>query len=198
MKTEIETGTFSGIDKHELQHFRDYWILFLLLGLLLVLSGTAAIAIPAATIGTTFAVAIFLGVLLMIGGVLTIVSSFWIGKWSGFLIQLLVGILYTACGFVMTENPLITVTTITVFVAVSFVVLGAFRSIGSMVLRYQQWGWSLLNGVITMLAGIIIFRRLPFDALWVTGLLVGLEMLFNGWTWIMTALALRSIPKESV
>jgi uncharacterized membrane protein HdeD (DUF308 family) len=45
-----------------------------------------------------------------------------------------------------------------------------------------------------MLAGIVIYRHLPEDALWVVGLLVGLEMLFNGWTWIMLSLAVRKIP----
>jgi uncharacterized membrane protein HdeD (DUF308 family) len=73
--------------------------------------------------------------------------------------------------------------------------LGVFRSIGALVLRFPQWGWALLNGVITLLAGILIYRQLPFDALWIIGLLVGLEMLFNGWTWIMLALVLRRIHK---
>jgi uncharacterized membrane protein HdeD (DUF308 family) len=83
----------------------------------------------------------------------------------------------------------------TIVIAVSFIVLGVFRSIGALVLRFPQWGWALLNGVITLLAGILIYRQLPFDALWIIGLLVGLEMLFNGWTWIMLALVLRRIHK---
>jgi uncharacterized membrane protein HdeD (DUF308 family) len=83
----------------------------------------------------------------------------------------------------------------TVFIAISFIVLGVFRSVGALMLRFPQWGWALLNGVITLLAGILIYRQLPFDALWVIGLLVGLEMLFNGWTWMMLALALRNLPR---
>ena len=46
-------------------------------------------------------------------------------------------------------------------------------------IRFPQWGWALLNGAITMLVGIIIYRQLPIDALWVVGLLVGVEMLFQ-------------------
>jgi uncharacterized membrane protein HdeD (DUF308 family) len=190
-------GSLSEVLRHELHHLRSHWMWFLLLGVLLVMAGTAAIVVPPATVGTTFAVAIFLGVMLMVGGVATIVSSFWVGKWSGFLVQLLVGILYVACGFVVTENPAITVLTMTIFVAISFVVLGIFRSVGALVLRYPQWGWSLLNGVVTLLAGVIIYRQLPNDSLWVIGLLVGLEMLFNGWTWIMLGLALRRIPAQA-
>jgi uncharacterized membrane protein HdeD (DUF308 family) len=167
------------------------------LGLLLVAAGTAAIVVPAATVGTTFAVTIFFGAILMVAGVATIVSSFWIGRWSGFLVQLLVGILYLASGFVITENPAISALAMTIFVAVSFVVLGIFRTVGALVIRFPQWGWALLNGVVTLLAGVIIYRQLPLDAFWVIGLLVGLEMLFNGWTWIMLGVALRRMPSTA-
>jgi uncharacterized membrane protein HdeD (DUF308 family) len=177
--------------KHELHHMRSHWLWFLLL----VVAGTAAIVVPAATVGTTFAVTMFFGILLMIAGVTTIISSFWIGEWSGFLIHLLVGILYLACGFVVTDNAVISALTMTVFISVSFVVLGLFRVVAALKLRYPQWGWALLNGAITMLAGVIIYRHLPNDSLWVIGLLVGLEMLFNGWTWVMLSLALRNIPE---
>jgi uncharacterized membrane protein HdeD (DUF308 family) len=181
--------------KHELHHMRAHWLWFLLLGMLLVVAGTAAIVVPAATVGTTFAVTMFFGILLMIAGVTTIISSFWIGEWSGFLIHLLVGILYLACGFVVTDNPMISALTMTVFISVSFVVLGLFRIVAALKLRYPQWGWALLNGTITMLAGVIIYRHLPNDSLWVIGLLVGLEMLFNGWTWVMLSLVLRKLPE---
>jgi uncharacterized membrane protein HdeD (DUF308 family) len=133
----------------------------------------------------------------MVAGVATIVGAFWVGKWSGFLIQLLVGILYVACGVIMTERPGITAVALTVFIAVSFVVMGIFRAVAALVLRFPNWGWVLLNGVVTLLAGIIIYRQLPFDALWVIGLLVSLEMLFNGWTWIMLAMTLRSIRRKA-
>src|SRR5580698_370873 len=121
--------TLTSLLRHELEHLRSHWLWIMLLGVLLVVGGTAAIVVPSVTVGTTFAATIFLGALLMIGGVATIVSAFWIGKWSGFLIQLLVGLLYLACGFVMTENPVISAFTITVFIAVSFIVLGTFRSV---------------------------------------------------------------------
>jgi uncharacterized membrane protein HdeD (DUF308 family) len=134
---------------------------------------------------------------LMVSGVATIVSAFWIGAWSGFLLQLLVGILYVACGFVVTENPIVSAVAMTVFIAVSFIILGIFRTVAALRLRFPLWGWSVLNGVVTLLAGVIIYRQLPFDALWVIGLLVGLEMLFNGWTWIMLARALRRMAPQT-
>jgi uncharacterized membrane protein HdeD (DUF308 family) len=40
----------------------------------------------------------------------------------------------------------------------------------------------------------VIYRHFPESALWVIGLLVGVELLFNGWSWIMLSLAVRKIP----
>ncbi len=170
------------------------WWWFLLLGVLLVVCGTIAVVFPAIT---SVAAIHVLAVVLMVAGIATMVGAFWAGKWSGVLVQLLVGILYLAAGFVVSERPLISILVLTVFLAVSFIVLGAFRALAALMIRFPQWGWALLNGVITMLAGIVIYRQLPIDALWVVGLLVGLEMLFNGWTWIMLSTEIHHIPKEA-
>ena len=44
----------------------------------------------------------------------------------------------------------------------------------------------------TLLLGLMIYKQWPASGLWVIGLFVGIEMLFNGWAWIMLALSLRS------
>jgi uncharacterized membrane protein HdeD (DUF308 family) len=188
--------TAIGPIKHELEHMSGHWWWFILLGALLAICGTAAIVFPPVMVGTSIAVPVVLGVLLMVGGVATIISSFWAGKWSGFLLQLLVGILYLAVGFVFTENPFETALALTLFIAIAFIIMGIFRTTAALVLQFPQWGWSLLNGVVTFLAGIIIYRTLPEGALWVIGLLIGLEMIFNGWMWIMLSLALRSLNER--
>jgi uncharacterized membrane protein HdeD (DUF308 family) len=126
----------------------------------------------------------------------TIVSSFWIGKWSGMLLHLLVGIFYLVAGFVVSERPVETALLITLFIAATFMVLGAFRIVSALVVRFPQWGWVLFNGIITLLLGIVIYRHLRESFLWVIGILVGVELLLNGWSWIMLSLAIRKIPKE--
>ena len=50
---------------------------------------------------------------------------------------------------------------------------------------------------VTFLVGLVIYRQLPFSAVWVIGLLMGLEMLFAGWAWIMLGLAIKRIPAET-
>lgn len=180
--------------RQELGHLRSHWCWIAALGILLVLCGSMAVVYPAVT---TLAAVSVLGVILVVGGIATIVGSFWAGKWSGLLVQLLVGILYVAGGIAVTERPIVSGVLITFFLAMTFIVLGVFRSVAALMMRFPQWGWALLNGVVTFLCGMVIYRHLPLDAFWVVGLLVGLEMLFNGWTWIMLALCIRKLPKEA-
>ena len=177
----------------EFQHVRSCWVCFLLLGILLVLCGTAAIVVPPLF---TVVTAIVLGIALMVSGIVTIVSAFWMGKWSGMLLHLLAGILYLVVGFIVSEEPIEAALLITLFIAAAFIVLGLFRIVSALVVRFPQWGWVLVNGIVTLLLGLVIYRHFPRSALWVIGILVGVELILNGWTWIMLSLAVRKIPRE--
>ncbi len=137
-----------------------------------------------------------LGIVLIVSGIFTIIGAFGAGKWCALLLQLLVGILYLMAGMAIRDAPVESTALVTMFIAAFFIVAGAFRIIVSVVERFPQWGWALINGVVTLLAGLIIYDSFPFSALWVIGLLVGIELLFNGWTWIMLSLVIRQIPEN--
>jgi uncharacterized membrane protein HdeD (DUF308 family) len=185
---------------HELGRLKSHWWWFLVLGVLLVIGGVVAITYP---VFTSVGVVMVMGAILIISGVIMVVGAFWAGKWSAFFLQLLVGILYIMAGMVIRDAPLKSVLILTMFIAAAFIVVGVFRIVVSLTERFPQWGWSLLNGIVTMLAGLIIYdaeltidEANPASGLWVIGLLVGLELLFNGWTWIMLSLTMRSLPDD--
>jgi len=179
---------------HELHALRNQWWCFLLLGIALVVLGSLCIIDPFVP---TLASVVFLGFVLMAAGISQIVSSFWAGKWSGMLIHMLIGVLYVVVGYMVVDAPVINMVLITKFIAIFLIVSGAFRVISALVVRFQDWGWALLNGGVTFLLGVIINRQLPEAALWVIGLFIGIEMLFNGWSWVMLALGLRAVAKRS-
>ena len=176
---------------HELRRLREVWWWLLLLGILLMAGGTAAVVYP---LMSSVNFIIVLGTILIIGGVAIIIASIWTGRWSAFLVHLLVGILYVMLGIAIRDAPVESLAVLTLLVAAFFIVAGLFRSVAALVERFPLWGWTLLNGVITTLAGIVIYDTYPYSALWVIGLMVGLELIFNGWTWIMLALVIRRIP----
>jgi uncharacterized membrane protein HdeD (DUF308 family) len=198
MSSEAEKIVVAGEKPcHELAHLRSGWWWFLALGALLAIGGAAAIIVPAFTVTMSFVAVVVLGIVLMASGIATIIGAFWAGKWSGLLLQMMVGILYVMAGFMISDAPGRSALVMTLFFAALFIVLGAFRIVAALLMRFPQWGWGLLNGVVTLLAGIVIYRHFPESTLWVIGILVGVEMLLNGWTWIMLALALRNLPQQT-
>ncbi len=194
----IDQGRGDSTDvPHELARLSKEWWCFLLLGILLVVCGTAAIVYP---FFSSLGVVLFLGAILIISGVATIISAFWVGKWSAFLVQVLVGLLYAVVGFTITEAPLKSIAVLTLMLAGFFVVIGSFRIVSALVDKYPMWGWSLINGVVTLMLGMIIFRSFkqfpedPEGVFWIIGLLVGIELLLNGWTWVMLSFAIKNLP----
>src|SRR6516165_4032049 len=179
---------------HELHALRNQWWCFLLLGIAMVVLGTFCIIDP---LVPTLASVIVLGFVLIAAGITQIISSFWAGKWSGMLIHILIGVLYIVVGYMIVDAPVINMVLITKFIAIFLIVSGAFRIVSALVVRFPDWGWVLLNGGVTLLLGIIINRQLPEAALWVIGLFVGIELVFNGWAWVMLALDLRAVAKKT-
>ena len=191
MSTPVSNGPSSPF-RHELESLRGEWYWFLLLGILLIVGGTLAIGY---SVLATLTAVTFFGILLVVGGFAQIVSAFWTGKWSGFLLSLLAGILYLVVGGMMVAHPFVGAEALTLLVGAFFLVGGIFRVVAAMTLRLHHWGWILLNGVITALLGLIVLAEWPSSGLFVIGLFLGIDMLFNGWTWVMLGLGLRSAPK---
>jgi uncharacterized membrane protein HdeD (DUF308 family) len=82
-------------------------------------------------------------------------------------------------------------------IAAGLLVGGLFRIILALSERFQGRWWVLVNGIVTLVLGILIWREWPESALWVIGLFVGIDMLFAGWSWVMLAMAVHSMPGQS-
>jgi uncharacterized membrane protein HdeD (DUF308 family) len=179
-----------------LETLREHWKWFLALGVAMVVLGT--LAIGWACIATvTVAITWLFGFLMLGSGIATIVSAFSVGRWSGMLIHLLLGVLYTLVGFMIIDQPRDAAVQITLIIAVFLIVGGVIRIIFSLVERFPGWGWVLLNGAVTLLAGLLIYKGWPLSGLWVIGLFVGIDLILNGWTWIALSLAVRkSTPAQ--
>jgi uncharacterized membrane protein HdeD (DUF308 family) len=172
------------------------WKWLLGLGILLVVLGLLLIAAP--VVGT-LAVAVLIGWFLIIGGIAQIVHAFMEQRWSGFLLELLSGILYGAVGLLLLVYPLAGVEALTLLLAAFLAVEGIFRIAMALRVRpVQGWGWLLFGGVVTLVLAILIWMQWPSSALWVIGLLVGVNLLFTGWSLCMVALAARSAADRTI
>lgn len=175
-----------------LQSLRSKWGWFLALGIVLIVLGVISLTAPLLVTLTTV---MLFGLLLVIGGGAEFLSAFWASKWSGFFVLVFGGLLRLVVGIIMLEHPGPAAAGITLMLAVLLIVGGLVRIVISVTQRYPQWGWTALNGVVAFLLGVVIWREWPTASLWVIGTFVGVDLLFNGWSWVMLALAIRKFPQ---
>ena len=167
---------------------------FIAIGVVLILVGTAAILFPFLS---TLSTEIFVGWLLVIGGIVQIVHAFRAKEWSGFLWEVLIGVLEVAAGVILLAYPLAGLVTLTVFLAVMFIVEGAFRAALAFKIKPQAgWGWVLFGGILSGIVGVMIWAKLPSSSLWAIGLLVGINIAMAGWTLVMLAMSAGNPPAE--
>lgn len=177
----------------ELEHLREHHTWLMGLGIGLVVLGLICIT---ASVIATLAVAVTFGVVLMLGGALEVISSFFARKWQGFVLHLLSGILYLVVGLLMIEHPVRAAAALTLMLAAVFLVGGALRMVYAAMQQFPSWGWTFFSGLVSFILGVMIWRGWPGD-FWFIGLFLGIELLFNGWTWIMLSMVLKSMPAPS-
>jgi uncharacterized membrane protein HdeD (DUF308 family) len=121
---------------------------------------------------------------------MAIVHAFTAGKWQGFLLNLLIGILYVVAGGYLLLLPLFGILTLTIVVAALFLADGLLEAIMAIRVKpHEGWAWVLVSGLAAIAAGLLIALQLPNSATWAIGLLVGIKMIFSGWSFIALALA---------
>lgn len=174
----------------ESRRLRPHWPWFLALGVGMIALGTFAIG-WACTATITVAATWLFGILLLASGIGEIINSFWAGRWRGMLLHLLVGALYTVAGIIIIDQPVEAAISLTLIIAIFLIVGGVFRMVFAISERFQGWGWVLLNGAVSLMLGMLIYRQWPLSGLWVIGLFVGIDLIFNGLGWVMLATGLK-------
>jgi len=84
--------------------------------------------------------------------------------------------------------------TLTLLIAMFLIFGGVSRIVVAISFRFPNWIWLLVHGLINLWLGVAIWQEWPFSGLWVIGLFVGIDMIFNGLSLVMLALAAKKIP----
>ena len=177
-----------------LHELRRNWGWILALGIALVILGMIAIG---DVVFFTVVSVIFLGWVLLIGGVVEAVQAFRHRKGGSFFLHLLSAVLAVVVGFMLLENPQAGALVLTLMLAVYFIAGGLFRIFGALTMRLPSWGWMVFNGVVTLLLGVLVLAHWPVSGVWVIGLFIGIDLIITGWSRVMLALAVRKlVPSE--
>lgn len=159
------------------------------MGIVYVLAGFVAIGHPMIS---TYAVELVIGVILLVGGVISVVGSFFSGDWKRFLLILISGVLYLIVSYLLLKNPLEGVITLTILLAAFLLVEGIFKIIHAFQMKpTPNWGWLLISGIASLILGVLIYAEFPSSSTYILGLLVGIYFLINGFSMIMFSFAVK-------
>ncbi len=163
------------------------WIIAL--GIVYVIAGFVALgSVVFATVVTVFMV----GIMMLIAGVAEVINAFQVKSWGKFLLWLLLGVLYIIAGFVTFENPLLAAALLTLLLGFALVASGIMRIILAFGMKEgAPWVWVLLSGIVTLLLGLVILTHWPVSSLYILGLLLGIDLIFAGTSWIGVGFGLR-------
>jgi uncharacterized membrane protein HdeD (DUF308 family) len=188
----MEMGGLSA-DPETQKELRRTWRALMAIGIAAIVVGCIAIIIPAAfSVGT----AIFIGWILIIVGAFLIVAAFNTTSVGSVIWRLLWAFLTVIVGFWLIIEPHNGTLTLTVVLGIYFLIMGATRIMVAFAARGEHGaGLVGLSGIAGLLIGILVLAKLPSSADWAIGLLVGIDLIFAGWTLVSIALVGKDLSR---
>ena len=163
----------------------------ILLSVLLIVAGMLAIIVPAAA---GLAVTILLGWLLIFSGVTHLVFAWHTRGARSILWEMLVAILYLVIGIYLLRNPGPALASLTLALAIYLFAEAVLEFILAFRLRPMPGSsWLLVDGILTLILAIMIWRTWPASSPWAIGILVGISMIFSGVARLMLSMTARSL-----
>ena len=162
------------------------------LGVLMLITGVVALAAPFAA---GVAITVFLGSLFLVYGIFHVIYAFQMRKLGAgwFVLQVLLSLLYIIAGAVLIKNPFEGLVTLTLIAGILIFIDGIIQVINAFDMKPQSgWGWGLFSGILGIILGILIWSNWPQSSVWVLGILVGVNLMSNGFVVFMTSSAMRS------
>jgi len=167
------------------------------MGLSVVTMILGAIAL-AAPLVTGLSIALLVGFVVLVGGVMRMIWAFGAGSLGRGLVGLLVGALTLVCGIAMVTSPLFAAGLLTILLAAYFFVDGVFEVAAAFAVRPRDgWGWMLLGGVVSIALGVMMWRQYPLAGPWAVGVLLGIKLFFAGLIMLTLGSTARGLAKEA-
>jgi uncharacterized membrane protein HdeD (DUF308 family) len=173
---------------------RAHWKFFMGEGVVLLILGIAAIILPQVA---SVAIAILIGWLLLMSGIVGLWSSFATRHAPGFGWSLLSAVAGIVAGIVLLAWPLSGVVTLTLVLSAFLCVEGVVSIFYALAHRRElsgRWGMLLFSGVVDLVLAALILSGLPASAGWAIGVLVGINMVMGGVALIAMASHARALP----
>jgi uncharacterized membrane protein HdeD (DUF308 family) len=147
-------------------------------GGLMIRAGILALVYPAIA---SFATVFLLGCVLIVSGVVQGISLIDARDVPHFWLQLVSAVLSVIVGVLLIRYRGAGLLVITLLLLVYFMVEGISKVIFSLTIRpFPNWGWVLASGILTILIAFYLWASLPVTAIWLLGLLLGIQLICEG------------------
>lgn len=158
-------------------------------GILLIIAGMLAISAPMIA---AIAVSILLAWLIVFAGIVHLVVAFHGHRAGSIIWKLLVGVAYLCIGAYLLSHPVLGVASLTLALACLFLIEGVLNIVLFFRMRSVRGSsWVLIDGIVTLLLGLMIYLQWPSSSAWVIGTLVGISLIISGVTRVMLSFAVR-------
>ncbi|MGW1277746.1 HdeD family acid-resistance protein [Streptomyces tsukubensis] len=170
-------GTTRSAGPAEPRKLKRSFSVLTVLGAILVIAGIVGLVYTGFATLTSM---LLFGWLLLIGGIVGLVQAVASRGSDYFWLAVIVAALNIAAGIVVIRHPTGSAETLTLFAALLFLTGGLFRLVGSLVVRGPQFGWTLFQGAVLLVLGILVLGNWPESSRYVLGLFFSLALLFDG------------------
>lgn len=170
-----------------LQQLRSKWGWIVALGALMLVGGVFALYhVTTATIVTV----IYVGAAMLIAGAMEVITAIQIRPWSRALLWGVIGIITILAGFFTFQHPWLAAVSLTALVGVALIIAGLFKLILAWHIRdVGPWGLVAFSGVISVALGGMIMAEWPMSGLYILGLFLAINLIFEGFSWITVGLS---------
>jgi uncharacterized membrane protein HdeD (DUF308 family) len=159
-------------------------VLFILLGIFAIVEPRIA------AIGITLLV----GWILVVGAIFHFIAAFKGAGAKQVIFQIGIGILYLIGGLYFITHTVMGPATLTLILAGIILAEGVIEVIAYFRMRREgASGWLILNAIITLLLGALIWFHWPASTDWAIGTLVGVNLLMTGISRLMFGVAARKL-----
>ncbi len=164
-------------------------------GVIAIVLGCIAILVPAvASVGA----AIFIGWVLLIAAAFLTAAAFSAHSVGSVAVRLAWALLTFIVGLWLVVEPHNGTLTLTFVLGIYFLFMGITRITVAFMGRGQpNAGLVGLSGVCGLIIGVLVLVKFPSSADWAIGLLVGIDLIFAGWTLTSVALVGRDLSRAS-
>lgn len=165
------------------------------LGVLMIVLGFIAVMAPWEA---GIAIVLIVGWTVIFSGGAQLLYAFRAHSGGRAILEAILGLIYIGAGIYVLLHPVGGLLAITLLLASFLLVYGVIALVLAFRMRpYRGWGWVLVDGIITILLGILIWIHWPYNTEWVVGTLVGLSIIISGVTRLMVSLSVRKLAAST-